>query len=150
MTKMRNIIALVLLAVYSIVFAHNVIPHHHHAEHSVHGADLLCVHASDQLHDHHHGGSHHHYHHHQDETKAHVQHSHPDDTQSHCHFEVKPVLSKIVDVSANYLIIEAQSLPIPLMEEVTFAYVYYPQKLLQCYNFAVPLRAPPGFSYDQI
>lgn len=149
MTKMRNIAAFVLLAVYSIVFAHNVIPHHHHAEHSAQGADLLCVHAAGQQHDHHHSGSHHE-HAHPDESTAHFQHAHSDDSQSHCHFEVKPVISKIVDVSANYLISEVQPLPVPLVEEVTFAYIYYPQKLLQSYNFAVPLRAPPGFSYDQI
>ncbi|MBI9061847.1 MAG: hypothetical protein JEZ14_07645 [Marinilabiliaceae bacterium] len=150
MTKVRNIAAFVLLAVYSIVFAHNVIPHHHHAEHSMHGSDLLCVHAAGQQHDHHHNGSHQHEHSHEDETTAHVQHAHSDDSQSHCHFEVKPVLSKIVDVSANYLISEVQPLPIPLEEEVTFAYIFYPQKLLQSYNLAVPLRAPPVFSYDQI
>ena len=145
MTKVRNIAAFVLLAVYSIVFAHNVIPHHHHAERSAQGADLLCLHAPAQQHDHHHSGSHHD-HSHQDETKAQFTHAHPDDAQNHCHFEVKPVLSKSVDISANYLIIEEQSLPIPLIEKVTFAYIYYPQKLLQCYNFAVPLRAPPVFS----
>ena len=151
MTKMRNIAAYVLLAVYSIVFAHNVIPHHHHLENVAFGSDLHCEYEARASHAHHHDhtevcSSHQH----ADGTKVQFQHAHPEEAQSHCHFEVKPVLSKTVDIVTNYLITQEQLVPVPLEELVTYAYIYYPQKLLQSYNFAVPLRAPPVFSYDQI
>lgn len=140
---MRNIAALVLLAVYSIVFAHNVIPHHHHPDHVAHMPDLLCIHAADGHHAHPHQHAHPHGHDQETKTEKAFQHSHPDEHQSHCHFEVKPVVSKIIDIAPNYLLTEEMQLPIPLEDEVTFTYIYYPRKLLACYNFAVPLRAPP-------
>lgn len=144
MTKAKKNIALLFMAIYSIVFVHNIIPHHHHSDETVPVVKTMC---SSHSHDH---LSHGHLHHdefcdHQDEEHKGivVDHHHPLDQHHACHFEVNPVVKSPGTTNFELAIVELDDVVVPLEEAITIAYTYCPQKLLASYNFAVPLRAPP-------
>ncbi|MCU4177330.1 hypothetical protein [Carboxylicivirga sp. N1Y90] len=149
MTQMKKNIAYLLLAIYGIVFAHNIIPHHHHSDTMAIGSHAMYSEHTNV--DHH---SHDHDHHHDSKEEESHQtgalsfsnHQHPPVDHHACHFEVRPVVKDSNPLAAKYLTSNKIELPVPLEEPLTINYTYYPQKLLESYNFAVPLRAPPIFS----
>ncbi|TAJ14719.1 hypothetical protein DMA11_04075 [Marinilabiliaceae bacterium JC017] len=135
MDKLREIAAYTLLLAYSIVFAHNIIPHHHHSEQSFLGD------AGVALHEHSHDDCSHSY-----PYESNLKHDHHHQHQSHCHFNVRPILTKMVNIPLVFVTVDEVQLPVPVYNFCKNAFVYYPQKLLESYSFAVPLRAPPVFS----
>ncbi len=145
MTRSKRNIAFLLMAIYSIVFVHNVIPHHHHYNEAVSVENVQCL-----GHYHHHEGLHHHSHENFsiNDIVDHsvLDHHHPVEKHSVCHFEVNPVIKDSGSLNFVLSVCIVEELWVPLEEPITIAYTYYPQKLLESYNFAVPLRAPPVFS----
>jgi len=142
MINMREKIAYLLLAIYGIVFAHNVIPHHHHNDllfnltqvfegEDVHGHMHICkAHDSQNV---------------LNTVKEHIRHEHNHEDHEACHFDVRPVVSKTLTVYFILSLVNSFKSKIPVKELPKQDYIYYPQKLLESYNFAVPLRAPPFF-----
>ncbi len=140
---MRKKIAYILLAIYSIVFAHNVIPHHHH--------DELLVNLSFTLEcEDNHRHSHNEHIHNIGNTfysdVEHVDHIHCEEQHSACYFDVRPVPGKSLSILPFITVNSYLQIKIPVRELTTQEFVYCPQKRLESYNFAVPLRAPPVFS----
>ena len=136
MNSCRKIFAYLLLAVYGIVFAHNIVPHHHHYEG---GLDDCAIQLVEK--EHHHTGS--------------CNHSHITeladndfDTEKHhvCEFDVKPVINNELSFAIYHLPSRNEELQTPLRQNVKTECQYYPQKLLESYCSAVPLRAPPTIS----
>lgn len=133
----RKITSLLLLAAYSIVFAHNVIPHHHHIETFTSCEEVICVNELTGANDccyptaipv--------------DETDS-VNHDYPFNSQTHCHFEVLPFPGKIFAVSALYLICCQEYLALPLNPIELSFFDFQPQKVYSSYSHSFPLRAPP-------
>ncbi|MCG8578602.1 MAG: hypothetical protein MI866_01705 [Bacteroidales bacterium] len=149
MIRLRNKIAYLLLAIYSVVFAHNVIPHHHHLDIVNNLIAVFCADDSVNHHHHHSGDGHHHHSHdsHSHKSDEKVKHSHSHEPHEACHFDVQPVNSK-TQVLIAVLVIDNTFLQIqePVKEVINNESVYYPQRLLEGYNYAVPLRAPPVFA----
>ena len=152
MTRAKKKIAYIFLVIYGIVFAHNIIPHHHHSEHMNGGSLNLCASSVETVeHSHHH-------HYNQTEhdcvsTKGHhchelyfANHQHPPHEHHACYFEVRPVVKDSNAQVYIHVISLINEFMVPLEEPPTISYAYCPQKLLESYNFAVPLRAPPIFS----
>jgi ABC-type Zn2+ transport system substrate-binding protein/surface adhesin len=148
MIQFRGKIAVLLLAIYSVVFAHNVIPHHHHLDIV---DNLVAVFSSDdsEHHHHHHSGGEHHHHHgsHSHGKDVNVKHSHEHEPHEACHFEVQPVNSK-TQIFITVLVLNNTFFKIkePVKDILKNEFDYYPQRLLEGYNYAVPLRAPPVFA----
>ncbi|NQU88455.1 MAG: hypothetical protein HQ541_22135 [Mariniphaga sp.] len=126
----RNIISILLLAIYSVVLAHNFVPHEHHSnstnceEHCNSHTEIVAAEYCTSVHDH---GS---------ENHNHI----------HCHFEVKMLLSKMVTFSGFY--IESENLNIILEEPEgrQINYFEYSQKIPEPQCRDVYLRGPPTFS----
>ncbi|TRX65958.1 hypothetical protein [Carboxylicivirga sp. M1479] len=146
MLKLRQHIAFLLLAVYSVIFAHNVIPHDHHF-----GIASELMSSVQQLEcEHHHGsgieahseGLRHH--HHTADTELHHHHEHDD--HAACHFDVRPVTSKTMALPMFAYVVAIIQLNEPVNEITNHQIDYFPQKLLEGYNYAVPLRAPPAIA----
>lgn len=129
---MRNIISTVLLAVYSIVLVHNVVPHHHHFE-NPQNPDFYC-----QLDEIHNGDSC------CDSSLA--DHGH-DSRQHHpCNFNEKIVLSKTDILSMLFLPASAIEFDFSIQEKKTF-YANYTVKPFADANLRhILLRGPPQFS----
>jgi len=144
MIKMRREIAFILIAIYGIVFAHNVIPHHHHSDLI---SNLSAVFECENSHHHHHDQEGHSHHPENNlNIKEEINHHHSQEKHEACHFDVRPVLAKTLTVYPAIIEHYYFRFNITVRELPKQEFVYYPQKLLQSYNFAVPLRAPPVFS----
>nr|WP_321410653.1 DUF6769 family protein [uncultured Carboxylicivirga sp.] len=139
MNGYRKIFSILLLAVYSIVFAHNIIPHHHHYEGGHDSCDIqkeisqshnhssLCDHSHDfELAD--------------NNCEDEANHHHV------CEFDVKPVVNNELVFTAYYLVSQFLEIQTSEYQNVKSNCQYYPQKLLESYCSAVPLRAPPFIS----
>ncbi|MBK3519706.1 hypothetical protein [Carboxylicivirga marina] len=145
MVKIRVHIATLLLAIYSIVFAHNVIPHHHHLDIVNNLVAMFDAHEAN--HHHHHYSDHSHTcdHHHEHSEKVNHQHDH--DSHEACHFEVRPINSKTEHTHFVLVVINSVfDFHIDNDEELKHESDYTPPKLPEGYNLAVPLRAPPVFA----
>jgi hypothetical protein len=127
--KFRNIISVGLLAVYTIVVAHNFIPHHHHSE--ITETTHICHHEDHQ---------------HFESVNAVVDHSHDANEHIHCSFNEKIILTKGLTLSAVHL---------PANPFVFYQYEENKQLLSDLYHLVVPqepqcrdvqLRGPPFFS----
>ncbi|MCU4165166.1 hypothetical protein [Carboxylicivirga caseinilyticus] len=137
MNSYRKIFSIILLAVYSVVFAHNIIPHHHHYEGGHDSCDVQTVisqqHSHSSLCDHHH-----------DIEIA--DDNCEGETHHVCEFDVKPVVNNELSFTAYYLVSQFIEFNTPENQNVKTNCQYYPQKLLESYRSAVPLRAPPYIS----
>nr|WP_321452211.1 hypothetical protein [uncultured Carboxylicivirga sp.] len=133
MNSYRKIFAYLLLAVYGIVFAHNIIPHHHHYEG---GVDDCAVQLADKVH--HHSDLCNHAH------DIELAENDKDGAEHYvCEFDVKPVVNNEISFAIYYLPNSIEELLTPIRQSVKPECQYYPQKLLESYCSAVPLRAPP-------
>ncbi|WP_439183294.1 hypothetical protein [Carboxylicivirga taeanensis] len=148
MYKWRSNIAFLLLAIYGIVFAHNVIPHHHHMDIGVKMSAVFCQEKTG--HDHHGSQDDHSHWFDNLEYSGHDCVSHQQGSEHHdaCHFDVRPVAAKLVDFSP-FLVVNADFL-LPLLKNELPQYEIdrTPPKFPEGYNYAVPLRAPP--LYDSL
>lgn len=134
--KIKNSIAILILAVYSIVLAHSFIPHHHHSEFS--HETQIC-----QL------GDQHEHHEQPDQIISNccVDHSHNDhNQQNHCSFNEKIILGKAIDLSVCY--IPSTKIEFAGIEKSTQAVAegFIPLQILAPYCRDVQLRGPPQFS----
>jgi hypothetical protein len=141
MNAFKHHIAL-LLAVYSIVFVHDVIPHHHHSE--VEGCllSVACSIGETQGHHHEHGYEH-------DHNGDHFFFDHQHDGGSHeaCHFEVHPVVIKSSPIIfADYWVVSDFQLPTLFGKSMKYSCFQYPRKLLESTKFPLSLRVPPNYS----
>jgi len=131
-----------LLAVYGIVYAHNIIPHHHHLESAVNKDLVCCSDTNDQTLNHHvHSNNCGH-----TQSLTFVHHEHSENGHEACRFMVKPVVHNSFNIAFLYVPSFIEDLLSPQRETTTLKYQYFPQKLLESYNCGVPLRAPPVFS----
>lgn len=129
--KIRNIISVILLAVYSIVLGHNVVPHHHHFE-NPQNPDFYChfdeVQQKDSCCDY------------SFADHGHSQHHHP------CSFNEKIVLTKSGNFALLYLPGSAIEFDFSIQEKKTF-YANYIVKLSIDPNLqGIQLRGPPHLS----
>ncbi len=146
MYKMRSNIAFLLLAIYGIVFAHNVIPHHHHMDMGAKMVAMFCQ--DDETHHHH---DEHGVYFHEHENGAHnsgecLSHEHENEEHAACHFDVRPVAAKFIDFIPFLVVNSDFLLPLTVKENPKYEIDYRPYKLPEGYNYAVPLRAPPFFA----
>lgn len=134
--KMKKSIAILVLAVYSIVIAHSFIPHHHHSEYT--SGTQVCE--LDKPHDH------------ADHANQHVSnccvdHNHNDHTsQNHCSFNEKTILEKSRNLAVfiiPFTEIEFEGLE-KKIQSVSEGYV--PIQILDPHCRDVQLRGPPQFS----
>jgi len=130
--KMRNFISTILLAVYSIVLSHNVVPHHHHFE-NAQNPDFYCQLEKVQqnegccdssLADHGHDSRHH----------------HP------CNFNEKIVLTKSGNFSALYLPGSAVEFDFSIQEEKKFHTNYIVKNVTDPNLRHILQRGPPQLS----
>jgi ABC-type Zn2+ transport system substrate-binding protein/surface adhesin len=141
MMSKKQYIASLLLAVYGVVFVHNIVPHHHHLDIV---DNIAAAFAADD-----HSDMYHHHHHHDDDQHDHdhetdlVNHDHQSEPHESCHFNVQLNYSKIsfavIACVVNNLL---EDIP---TDKDQFEQKRYdvPQKLLEGYNSSGPLRAPP-------
>ena len=130
--KTRSIISIVVLAVYSIVIAHNIIPHHHHSEFEQ--VTHLCEH--DEHNDH------------QEEINGTccVDHCHDNHTHNHCSFDEKTILTK--SISLSDLFIPSTEIEFVGLEnnKQSVSDFYTPIQIPDTQCRDVLLRGPPQFS----
>lgn len=141
--RLRNIISICLLTVYTIVMAHSFIPHHHHSEFAQ--TPQHCEFEKQQEHnccEH-------------DSHKKHVEfvsenccldHHHNNHSHTFCSFEEKIVLTKGISLSDLFLPstdIEYFELA---QEKLSFTDSYLPIFIHNPHCRAVQLRGPPQFS----
>jgi len=89
--KMRRVISFVILAVYSIVMAHNFIPHHHHSE--LNKATHYCKYdVQDNL-----------SHQHEFTGSCCLFHSHDDQIQNPCGFDDETIILKSTDLQDLFI-----------------------------------------------
>jgi hypothetical protein len=130
--KMRNIISAILLAVYSIVLGHNVVPHHHHFE-NAQNPDFYCQFEEVQ---------------HEESCCDSSLSDHGHDSRQHhpCNFNEKIVLTKSGDFSMLYLPGPAVEFEFSIRKKKTF-YSNYTVKTSTDPNLRnILLRGPPQFS----
>ena len=123
---------MVVLAVYSIVIAHNVIPHHHHSE--FFEANHYCEQTEDHDHEHHNA------------EECCLDHSHEDQAHAHCNFNEKTVLVKKVDISEYFFPASGIEDATPGSLNIQINYSYISTKTKEPYCRDVHLRGPPNFS----
>jgi hypothetical protein len=130
MNLKRNILSLLFLTIYTIVLAHNFIPHHHHSdilgckeqcqEHSIQASETCCSLVKEHGHKHH--------------------------NHTFCNFEIKTILSKMVKLSVFYI----ESDPIEFIRvkpKSTFVAIFDDSQItFNPYYHDISLRAPPLFS----
>jgi hypothetical protein len=130
--KMKRIISTILLAVYTIVLGHSIVPHHHHSENSG-SADFYCE--MDE-------------HQHSDDCCESSLAAHNHDTHQHqsCNFNDKTILTKSENLSVFFLPGSATEIEFSNQEENVF-YTSYTVKLVNDPNYRhILLRGPPLFS----
>lgn len=134
--------AFLLLAIYSVVFAHNVIPHHHHMDLGANVVAMFCD--EDATHHHHEGhGSHQHHFSGIQHSDANLTHEHNNEEHAACHFDVRPVAAKSLDFHPYLVVNHTFQLQVTVKELPKYDIDHSPIKFPEGYNFAVPLRAPP-------
>jgi hypothetical protein len=128
--RLKYVISVILLTVYSIVLAHNFIPHHHHFEISL-DADFAC-HAE----------------------KEHKQCTdgfslHDDDMEGHthnsCNFNEKIILTKLNNLPALYLPVNEVEIVFSEPAKQLFAESYFSIQLPDWHPRHIQLRGPPRF-----
>ncbi len=131
--KLRNIISVVILAVYSIVIAHNIIPHHHHSDFA------RATYHSCEYSDHHN---------HQAEigNTCSVHNNHDKHSHNHCSFEEITLLTK--SISLSDLFIPSTEIELAGVEKnrQTVLDCYMPTQISALHCRDVLLRGPPQFS----
>ena len=129
---MRKFISIVVLAVYSIVIAHNIIPHHHHSEFAQ--GTHLCEHSD--------------HNNHQTEIAGTccVHHNHDEHTHSHCSFNEITLLTK--SISLSDLFIPSTEIEFAGIEKnrESVSDCYLPIQIPDPHCRGVLLRGPPLFS----
>lgn len=140
--KLRNIISTCLLAIYTIVLAHNLVPHHHHSEFQQ--KSNHCNFETPPEHDCEHE-------HHNESPEPVIasccvdNHQHNHD-HTFCSFEEKIVLIKGVNLSNLFL----PSSQIEYLEmaqnKLSFCTSYFPNIIHNPHCRDVQLRGPPFFS----
>ncbi|MCW0484682.1 DUF6769 family protein [Gaoshiqia sediminis] len=93
MRKSRNIVSFILMSVYLIILAHNVIPHHHHADLLSESCQLEHQHdpvVADQVF--------------VPEGLPQCHCSHNPEPAGHCSFQVELVPSKVIFLTSCYLL----------------------------------------------
>lgn len=134
--KFKSCIAILILAVYSIVLAHSFIPHHHHSEFSPETQACQVNNQHEQ-----------HNHHDQNVSSCCVDHSHNEQNQQdHCSFNEKIILQKSIDLSVCYF--PSIKIEFADIEKSTQAIVegFIPLQILDPHCRDVQLRGPPLFS----
>ena len=130
--KIRNIISTILLAVYSIVLGHSIVPHHHHFENSEDPGFYCQVEKAQQI----------------EHCCEFTLTDHGHDTHQHlpCNFNEKIVFTKSGNLSLLFL--PASSVEIKFSEkEKTFFYVDNAAKISTDQNRRhILLRGPPQLS----
>ena len=130
--KMKNIISTILLAVYTIVLGHSVVPHHHHSENSG-SPDFYC-----EMDDHQHS----------EDCCEFSLTAHNHDTHQHqpCNFNEKTILTKSENLSGFFLPGASTEIDFSNQEE-NVVYSNYTVKFLSDPNYRhILLRGPPLFS----
>jgi hypothetical protein len=130
--KMRNFISTILLAVYSIVLGHNVVPHHHHFE-NAQNPDFYC-----QLDEVHHEVS--------CCNSSLADHGHNNRQHHPCNFNEKIVLTKSGNFSMLYLPGSVVEFEFSIQGKKTF-YANYTVIISADPNLRdIQLRGPPQLS----
>ncbi len=131
--KMRKIIAVLVLTVYSIVIAHSFIPHHHHSEYTpdtqVCQLEKQHEHADHQF------------------SNCCVDHNHDDHTnKNHCSFNEKTILEKSRNLAV--FIIPFTEIEFDGLEKKiqSISEGYVPIQILGPHCKDLQLRGPPQFS----
>lgn len=133
--KTRNIISIYLLALYTLVLAHSITPHHHHSEDV--SISHLCNH--DNL---------------QTQNTNHCElnegcclnHNHKTHSHTFCQFNGKTVLTKFVSLSRVY--IPSSEINFIHFERKirSFSDFYIPIQTKDSFGHIITLRGPPQFS----
>ena len=134
--KIKSIIAILILAVYSIVIAHSFIPHHHHSEYT---PDTQVCQVEKQHEKDKHADQHF--------SNCCVDHDHNDHTtQNHCSFNEKTILEKSRNLSA--FIIPFTEIEFDGLEKKiqSISEGYIPIKIFAPHCRDLQLRGPPQFS----
>lgn len=140
--KLRNIISIWLLAVYALVLAHNLVPHHHHSEFQQNSNH--CKFETPPEHD----CGHEHHHENPEPIVADccVENHQHNDAHTFCSFEEKIVLLKGINLSNLFL----PSSEIEYFEltqnKLSFCAAHYPNFIHDPHCRDVYLRGPPQFS----
>ena len=130
----KNIISFCLFAVYSLVLAHNFIPHHHHSERI-------------QIVDHHHHCDDDHDHHHESNVEhTKLSHSHSHEEHIHCSFEEVIVLNKKINISDVYTLAAVIEIDFAEDDKQQFVDSYIIPHVPETHCRDVQLRGPPQFS----
>lgn len=140
----RNFISVFLLTVYTVVLAHNFIPHHHHTEITAYTG--YC----EYTHEHADGHKHIHPEHHQHKNEAvefkKVEHNQENETHIHCSFEDALVLNKRLNLSDIYVLFVSFAFVNAEEENKQLTDTYTAQKIAKPHCRDVQLRGPPQFS----
>lgn len=133
--KIKSIISILILAVYSIVIAHSFIPHHHHSDFV-----LLTHECNYNEHDAHHD------HQHEITGDCCVNSDQKNDLHSPCSFDEKTILAKSLSLSNLYLpSVEIEFIGLEKkIQSISDAYVPIQTTDPRCRD--VDLRGPPQFS----
>ncbi len=140
--KLRNsIYAYVLLAIYSIVLIHGIVPHHHHDE------EVYIV----SQHSHTHDDSHGHHHHGESDNSEQTKNIHNEYSQerhndeTHCHFNINPLR---VDLTTSFIaILTTLYFDINLKREnVKKSNIFLLAKIERLQLKTPSLRGPPSHS----
>lgn len=130
--KMKRVISTILLTVYTIVLAHNIVPHHHHSENSA-SPDFYCE-VDEQL---------------KSEDCCEYSltaHNHDSHQQQPCNFNEVTILTKSENLSVFFLPGSSVEIEFSNQEEIVI-YSNYTTELKSEPNFRhTTLRGPPLFS----
>ncbi|MBN1821544.1 MAG: hypothetical protein JW833_12570 [Prolixibacteraceae bacterium] len=128
--RIKNQIAIFLLAIYSVVLVHSFIPHEHHNDFfecgkscSTHN-EFISEKCTTTFHSH--------------ENKPHK--------HLHCHFNVKLVLTKFIDISDLFIDKSCEELIVAEFEGEKINHFCFLQIIPEPQCRDVNLRAPPVFS----
>ncbi|SHI76709.1 hypothetical protein SAMN05444280_105181 [Tangfeifania diversioriginum] len=126
--KLKNIISLLLLTVYSIVLAHNFIPHHHHYE-LASNSETTCQIEKEQN---------------QCCNDFSVQdNEHDSHSHNSCNFNEKIILTKSDNLSPLYFPAKIIGIVFSKPVKISFADLYIPIQLSDRHPHHIQLRGPP-------
>jgi hypothetical protein len=127
MWSMRKIISIFFLSVYSIVLAHNIIPHEHHSDFS--DCPKNCETKNIQIL--------------QNCVSLFHKHGHETHSHLHCHFNVKPLLAQVIKYTVSLAVTDILDFTPSVQEHKLITCFYYSQKIPDPPHQDLTLRAPP-------